>query len=322
MNVGFIGLGLMGRPMARNLLQAGYSLTVWNRTASKAEGLLKEGAKWTGSPAEVAKASEVTITMVTDSPDVEEVVLGPSGVIHGARPGSVLIDMSTISPSVTRKIAQALKERGVYMLDAPVSGGTWGAEKGTLSIMVGGEREVLERCLPLLEAMGKRITHCGGQGMGQTVKLVNQIVVSGTLAAVCEGLLLAAQSGADLEATLQALSGGAAQSWQLENLGPRILKGDFAPGFMVQLQQKDLRLVLETAAELRLPLITTPLIHQLYRILECQGLGEEGTQAYIKALEHMAGVVVRQGQKVQEVAKATGEDKGLADIKKKGGKLA
>ena len=175
--------------------------------------------RWPGRREEVAGASEVTVVMVTDSPDVEEVVLGDGGVIHGAQPGSVVVDMSTISPSVTRAVAARLAEKGVGMLDAPVSGGTWGAQNASLSIMVGGPREVYDRCLPVFEAMGQRITYCGGTGMGQVTKLVNQIIVAGTLAAACEGLVFAAKAGADLDAVFQAVTGGAANSWQLENLG-------------------------------------------------------------------------------------------------------
>lgn len=291
--VAFIGLGLMGKPMARNILKAGFPLTVWNRTPGKAAELLREGARWANSPAEAASHADITIICVTDSPDVEAVVLGPQGVIHGARPDSIVIDMSTISPKVTQDIAQRLKEKGVHMLDAPVSGGVWGAINATLSIMVGGDRAVLERAMPVLQAMGKRITHCGGNGMGQVAKAVNQIIVAGTLAAVCEGLVFAARAGADLQAVFQAVTGGAANSWQLENLGARILKGDFAPGFMVKLQQKDLRIILEAAREWHLPLFTTPLVHQVFQIIERQGLGDEGTQAYVKALEQLAGVQAR-----------------------------
>ena len=294
LRVGFIGLGLMGLPMSLNVLKAGFPLVVWNRTRSKAAPLVDAGAELGRSPADLASRSDVVITIVSDSPDVEQVVVGHDGVLHGARPGSVVVDMSTISPAVTRSLAQRLGERGVEMLDAPVSGGTTGAQNATLSIMVGGKREVLDRSTPVLQAMGKRITHCGPNGMGQVAKLVNQIMVAGTLAAVCEGLVFGAKEGVDLQAVHQALSGGAANSWQLENLGPRILKGDFAPGFMVKLLQKDLRLVNQAAAEAGLPLFTTPLVQQLLRAVERMGFGEEGTQAYVKALEAMAGVQARQ----------------------------
>ena len=295
MRLGFIGLGLMGEHMAGHLLTAGHSLMVWNRTAEKADALGRAGAAVAASPQEVASASEIIVVMVTDSPDVEEVVLGDSGVIHGAQPGSAVIDMSTISPSVTRTVAARLDERGVGMLDAPVSGGTWGAQNASLSIMVGGPHDVYDRCLPVFEVMGQRITYCGGTGMGQVTKLVNQIIVAGTLAAACEGLVFAAKAGADLDAVFQAVTGGAANSWQLENLGARLLKGDFDPGFKVRLQGKDLRLIGEAAREMQLPLLTTPLLSQVYLLLEREGVGEEGTQAYVKALERLAGVEARSG---------------------------
>lgn len=293
LRVGFIGLGLMGLPMSLNVLKAGFPLVVWNRTQRKAAQVVSAGAQSGGSPADVASRSDVVITMVSDSPDVEQVVLGPEGILQGARAGAVLVDMSTISPAVTRSLAARLAERGVEMLDAPVSGGTTGAQNAALSIMVGGKREVLERCTPVLQAMGHRITYCGPSGMGQVAKLVNQIIVAGTLAAVCEGLVFGAKSGADLQAVHQAVSGGAANSWQLENLGPRVLKGDFAPGFMVKLLQKDLRLVNQSAGELGLPLFTTPLVQQVLRIAERLGCADEGTQAYVKALEAVAGVQAR-----------------------------
>jgi 3-hydroxyisobutyrate dehydrogenase len=293
LRVGFIGLGLMGRPMSLNLLKAGFPLIVWNRTPSKADSVVKAGAALGRSPADVASRSDVVITMVSDSPDVEQVVLGPGGVIEGARRGSVLVDMSTISPAVTRSTARLLAAKGVAMLDAPVSGGTGGAQNATLSIMAGGDPEVLQRCMPVFQAMGQRVTHCGPIGMGQVTKLVNQIIVTGTLSAVCEGLLFGAKAGVDLQAVQRAVSGGAANSWQLENLGPRILSGDFAPGFMVKLLQKDLRLVDEAATEMGLPLFTTLIAQQVLRVAAHLGLGDEGTQAYIKALEAMAGVKAR-----------------------------
>ncbi|MBI2166590.1 MAG: NAD(P)-dependent oxidoreductase [Chloroflexi bacterium] len=291
--VGFIGLGIMGRPMAINLLRAGFPLTVWNRTPTKTQALVSEGASAASSPRELAERSTVIITIVTDAPDVEEVVLGPQGVVHGAKSGSVVIDMSTISPRATREIAARLAQHGVHMLDAPVTGGEVGAQQGTLSIMVGGERAVFERCLPVFQALGKRITYIGGSGAGQTAKLVNQIIVAGTLLAVCEGLLFAARSGVDLQATLDAVSGGAAQSWQLENQAPRILRGDFAPGFMVKLMQKDLRIVLDVGRELALSLLATGQVHQLFRALEAQGLGQEGTQALMKVVEALGGARAR-----------------------------
>ena len=291
--LGFIGLGLMGGPMSRNLLKAGYQLTIWSRTPSRVEELVAAGAQAADSPAHVASRSEVTVTMVSDSGDVEEVILGPNGVIEGAAADSVAIDMSTISPAVTRLIAARLKEKGVHMMDAPVSGSDTGARAATLSIMVGGDDAIFERCLPVYEAMGKRITHCGGNGMGQVTKLANQIVDLGNLAALCEGLVFATKAGGDPEALLSALSGGAASSWMVENVGPKIFDGDFAPGFMVDLAQKDLRLVLEAAAEMSVPLFTTPLVNQVFRSAQQAGSGREGIQAYVKPLERLAGAEAR-----------------------------
>ena len=287
--IGFIGLGVMGKPMAMNLLKAGYPMTVWNRTRSKMNDLLAEGAEGADSPKEVAEKSEVVITMVTDSPDVEEVVLGPNGVIHGVRPGLILIDMSTISPSVARKVAEKLAEKGVKMLDAPVSGGEIGAIKGTLSIMVGGPKEAFDECLPILEVLGKRITYMGPNGMGQTTKLCNQVICALNIQAVCEGLMLGAKAGLDLKKLLDVVTAGAAGSWMLSNLGPKMVERDFRPGFKIRHQQKDLRLVLSFAAELGLPLPGTALVQQMLRAVEAEGLGEKGTQAAIVAMEKLAG---------------------------------
>jgi len=287
--IGFIGLGVMGKPMAINLLRAGYPLTVWNRTRSKMDELIAMGANGANSPREVAERSDVVITMVSDSPDVEEVILGPNGVIHGARPGLIVIDMSTISPKVTRKISEELAKKGVRMLDAPVSGGEKGAKEATLSIMVGGPRDVFEECLPIFEVLGKKITYMGPSGMGQTAKLCNQVICALNIQAVCEGLMLGAKAGLDVRKLLEAVSAGAASSWMLVNLGPKMIERDFKPGFKIRHQQKDLRLALELAAELGLPLPGTALVHQILRIAEAEGLGEEGTQAAIIAMERIAG---------------------------------
>lgn len=290
--IGFIGLGIMGRGMAANILRAGFPLTVWNRTPERTAPLAAAGAQVAANPAALAAVSDIVITCVSDTPDVEEVILGPQGVIHGARPGSLVIDMSTISPEATRRIAAALAERGVDMLDAPVSGGSEGAAKGTLSIMVGGKAEALQRALPVLQAMGQRITHVGDHGAGQTVKLVNQVIVVGNCLAMCEGLLLAQAGGVDLHKALEAVSAGAAGSWMLSQRGPQILARDWRPGFTVALQQKDLRLVLEAADQLGVPLPGTALIFQLYRTLEAKGLSGDGNHALIKALEALAGFEV------------------------------
>ena len=279
--------------MSKNLIKAGHEVTVWNRTAARMDAVVAEGATRASSPRKVAAGSELIITIVSDSADVEQVILGKDGVIEGATPGSVVIDMSTISPAVTRNIADKLRQKDVHIMDAPVSGGVTGAESGTLSIMVGGDRDVFQRCMPVFEVLGAKITRCGDSGMGQVTKLANQIVGIGTLAALCEGLVFAARAGDDLDAVLQALGGGAASSWMVENLGPRILEGNFAPGFMVDLVQKDLRLVLEAAAEMDLPLLTTPLVSQVFRSAQRAGLGEEGIQAYVKVLETLADVEAR-----------------------------
>ena len=293
MRVGFVGLGLMGAPMSRNLLKAGHTVKAWNRTKSKVDEFVADGGEAASSPKNAATDVDVVITMVTDSPDVLEVALGENGVIHGLSNGSVYVDMSTISPEVTRVVGETMGQHGVEMLDAPVSGGALGAQNAALSIMVGGSMDVCKRINPLFEAMGQRITYCGGPGMGQVTKLVNQVVVAGTMAAVSEGLLFGAVAGVDLKAAFSAITGGAANSWQLENLGSKMLRGDFAPGFMVKLQQKDLRLVMESAKEMNLPMFTTPLVHNLYRVVEGQGHGDEGTQAYIKVLEALVGTEAR-----------------------------
>lgn len=290
--VGFIGLGIMGQPMALNLLKAGFELTVYNRTAEKARPVVEAGAVQVYSPKEVAQNSDIIITIVTGPDDVKEVILGPNGVAEGARPGSIVVDMSTISPKVAREVHAALAEKGIGMLDAPVSGGDTGAKAGTLSIMVGGDAELVEKCRGVFEAMGKKITHVGGPGMGQLTKLVNQVLVALNLMATCEALTFAAKAGADLEKVLEAVSGGAAGSWQLSNLGPKMVEGDYRPGFMVKLLQKDLKLALEESDLLHVPLLGTSLVHQLLRKAEDAGWGDEGTQALVKVLEELAGTRV------------------------------
>jgi len=291
--VGFIGLGIMGLPMARNLMKAGFNLVVYNRTASKCKALVDEGAQQAASPAEAAAQVDATITIVTDTPDVEAVILGPEGVANTARPGSIVVDMSTISPKATKEMATRLKERGVGMLDAPVSGGDVGAVKGTLTIMVGGEASDFERAMPLFEAMGKTITHVGPSGSGQATKLCNQVLVSVNLVAVCEALLLAKKSGLDLEKSLRVLTGGAANSWSLQNLGPMIVKGDHSPGFMVKLLQKDLKLIVEAAAEGELPLPGTVFAQQMFASVAGEGGGDLGTQGVIRAFEKLANFRIK-----------------------------
>jgi len=290
--VGFIGLGIMGLPMSINLMKAGYQLVLYNRTSSKMDALTGNNFEAASSPKEVAQRAQIIILMVSDSPDVEDVVLGKNGIIEGIRKDSVVIDMSTISPIVTNRISNQLSIKGAHMLDAPVSGSSWAAADGTLSIMVGGDQKIFERSLPIFEAMGKRVIHIGAGGMGQMAKLVNQVIVAGTLAAVCEGLVMGAKAGVDMDKVFQAVTGGAANSWQLENLGSRILKRDFDPGFAVKLMLKDQRLINEIAQNMELPLPVSSVARQFFYILGQRNLGEEGTQSYIKALEDMAQVTV------------------------------
>lgn len=295
-SAGFIGLGIMGQGMSRNLLKAGFPLTVWNRTRSKMDPLVAEGARAAASPADLAASADVIVTCVSDTPDVRSVLLGSEGVVHGARPGTLVVDMSTISPHATRSMAEELGGKGMALLDAPVSGGSEGAARGTLSIMVGGGEADFQRALPLLRAMGKTITHVGGHGAGQTVKLVNQILVVGNALALSEALVFAQAGGLDLQKTLDAVAGGAAGSWMLSNRGPQMVARDWRPGFTIDLQQKDLRLVMAAADEMGVPAIVTSLVFNLYRTLQAAGMGSEGNHALIKALETLSGVT------------ATGED--------------
>lgn len=288
--VGFIGLGIMGAPMARNLLQAGYDLTVYNRTRSKMNPLIQEGAEGADSPAEVARNSEIIITIVSDTPDVEEVVAGKDGVLEGIRANSLVVDMSTIAPETERELDEKLKEKSCSLVDAPVSGGDVGAQKGTLAIMAGGAQEDFERVRPLFDVMGQTITYCGAVGNGQTTKLCNQILVSVNLLGVSEALAFAGKNGLDPRIMVEAVSGGAAGSWQLSNLGPRIVDRDFAPGFMVDLMQKDLKIVLQTADLSGSVLPAASIVHQLFNSVQSQGGGSEGTQALARVLEALAGL--------------------------------
>jgi len=275
----------MGVPMAGHLLAAGHRLSVTSRTKSKAEPLLARGAAWAESPAAAAKAADAVFLCVPDTPDVESVLLGEGGVIESARDGLIVVDHSTISPSATRDMAAKLAERGVTLLDAPVSGGDVGARNAALSIMVGGEGSAFAKVEPLLRHMGKTITHCGGSGTGQLTKLVNQILVTVTNLAVCEALTFAKHAGLDLPKTIQAVDGGAAGSWQLTNLGPRMIVGDFAPGFMIKLQQKDLRLVAETVRDLGLDLQALKRVTDLFNQAGAAGRGDQGTQALLAMVD-------------------------------------
>jgi 3-hydroxyisobutyrate dehydrogenase len=292
--IGFVGLGIMGAPMAEHLIKARFSLKVYNRTdRPRVQQVVEAGGQRVDTPQAAAEGSDVIITIVTDTPDVESVILGAEGIIHSVKKGATVIDMSTISPRVTQEIAATLRDKGVDMLDAPVSGGDVGAQNATLSIMVGGEQQVFDACLPVFEAMGKNINLIGGNGAGQTTKACNQIAVAGANIAMAEALMLAAASDLDVGKVVDAISGGAAGSWQLTNLGPRIVAGDFAPGFMVRLQQKDLKLVMAAANDVKLALPGVSLAHQYFNIVERLGCAEEGTQALIKAYEAQAGKEAR-----------------------------
>ncbi len=290
--VGFVGIGIMGQGMVRNLAAAGLRPVIWNRTRSRLEDLVAEGFEVAESPSAVAAASDVIITCVSDTPDVEAVILGKQGVVEGVKAGSLVVDMSTISPQATEQIGQRLAEREVHMLDAPISGGSEGAAKGTLSIMVGGQAADVARAMPFFEAMGKAITHVGPLGSGQKVKLVNQILVVVNALAVSEALVFAQAGGLDLQKTLEAVVPGAAGSWMLANRGPQVVARDWRPGFTIDLQQKDLRLVLEAADQLGVPVVGTSLVFNLYRTLQAEGLGAEGNHALVKALERLSGIEV------------------------------
>jgi 3-hydroxyisobutyrate dehydrogenase len=292
--IGFIGLGIMGRGMTHNLIKAGFDIVVWNRTASRMEEFVAAGARAASDPADLAQHCEIIIICVSDTPDVEAVILGERGVIHTAKSGALVIDMSTISPQATREIAAKLKDKGIDMLDAPVSGGSEGAANGTLSIMIGGKAEHVERAMPCFRAMGKTITHVGEQGAGQMVKLANQILCVVNMLAASEALLLVSAGGVDLQKALDAVTQGAGGSWMLANRGPQVIRDDWRPGFTIDLQQKDLRLAMEAADQFGVPVIGTSLVFNLYRTLQQRGLGQEGNHALIKALEQLSGIEARQ----------------------------
>jgi 3-hydroxyisobutyrate dehydrogenase len=292
--IGFIGLGIMGRPMVKNLLKAGFSVVGFNRSRPGLDDVLAAGAAEGKSPADVAARSDIVITMVPDTPDVRAAVFGKNGAAEGLSKGKLLVDMSTISPGQTRQMAAELAAKtGAEWVDAPVSGGDIGAIKGTLSIMVGGSEAAFARCRGPFEAMGKNIVHMGPAGSGQATKLVNQTLCAVNLLAVCEALVLGARSGLDLTKLIKAVEAGAAGSWALSNLGPRMIARNWAPGFMVKLQQKDLRLVLAAAEEGRVPMPGTALVHQLLVAVQAEpGGDEQGTAALVRALEKTAGVTV------------------------------
>jgi len=290
LKIGYIGLGLMGKSIARNILKAGYPLVVHNRSRAAVDELVAEGATAAFSPAEVAAQVDVVFTNLPDSPDVELVALGEQGILEGAHPGLIMIDNSTIKPASARKIAAALAEAGVEALDAPVSGGDIGARNGTLTVMVGGSAAALEKVLPVLQAMGKTITHIGEAGAGQIAKAANQIMVAAQMVAMAELLVFAQKSGADPVKVVQAIRGGAAQCWTLDVKPPRLFAGNRQPGFKAYMQAKDLNIVLETAREYGIPLPSAALDSQLFNSMLQVGMGEMDNSAVLGILEKLAGV--------------------------------
>jgi 2-hydroxy-3-oxopropionate reductase len=291
--VGFIGLGLMGKPMARNLMRAGYPLTIHNRSRGAVDELAAEGATPATSPKEVAEQVDVVITCLPDSPDVEQVTLGSNGITEGGRSGLTVIDMSTIAPGVAMHIADELAERDIHWLDAPVSGGDVGAQQGTLAIMVGGDEAVFQDCLDLFQAMGQNIVHVGGPGAGQVTKVCNQIIAAGTMAAMSEALVLAAKAGADVERVIEAIRGGAARCWALEVRAPQILRRELEPGFKAYMQYKDLNIVLDAGKTYQVALPVTGTVRELYTAMLAAGRGELDTSAVVTVLEDLAHVQVR-----------------------------
>jgi 3-hydroxyisobutyrate dehydrogenase len=290
MRVGFVGLGTMGGAMAANAARAGFEVTTWNRTPGRAAELADLGVSMAASPSAVAAASEIVITIVSDTPDVEAVLFGPDGVADGAASGSLVVDMSTISPSATRDFAERLGASGVGMLDAPVSGGSEGARKGTLSIFVGGDAADLERARPVLESLGTTITHVGPIGAGQAVKAVNQVILAGTYLGVAEGVVLALKAGLDVEQVVAALSGGAAQSWVLANRSGRMLENDYPLGFKVALHRKDLGIALSMARELGASLPVSALCEAIEAGLIGQGHADDDMSAVARSIRALSGM--------------------------------
>jgi 3-hydroxyisobutyrate dehydrogenase len=288
--VGWIGTGVMGSSMVGHLMNAGFAATVYNRNRSKAEALLGRGARWADSPAEVARNSDVIFTIVGFPRDVREVLLGSQGALAGAAPGSVLVDMTTSEPSLAVEIYEAAKAKGVHSVDAPVSGGDIGAREARLSIMLGGDKGVVEALNPLWNAMGKTIVHQGGPGAGQHTKMVNQILIASGMIGVCEALLYGYKAGLDLPTVLQSVGSGAAGSWSLSNLGPRIMNNNFDPGFFVEHFIKDMGIALEESRRMGLCLPGLALANQLYLAVQAQGMGRNGTHALHLALAKLAGV--------------------------------
>ena len=283
MKIGFIGVGVMGNGMVKNLLSHGYAVNAYTRTRAKALEALEAGAEWRESAADCVRDADAVITIVGFPPDVEEVYFGEKGIIANARPGTLVIDMTTTSPRLSQRIYTEAADKGLPALDAPVSGGDTGARAGTLAIMVGGDREAFERAMPIFEAMGKSIRYMGAAGSGQHTKMANQIAIAGTLAGACEAVAYARAVGLDVDEMLSAISGGAAGSWQLSNNGPKSAHGDFAPGFFIKHFIKDMTLADGEARARDLPIPVLEKVLAMFRALEAQGYGDEGTQALIRA---------------------------------------
>ena len=288
--IGWIGTGVMGSSMCGHLLKAGFAVTVYNRTRSRAEPLLGQGARWADNPRAVAQASDVVFSIVGFPADVRAVILGTDGALAGSKAGNVLVDMTTSEPSLAVEIAQAAAAREVHSIDAPVSGGDVGAREARLSIMIGGDKQVVEALAPCWQAMGKTIVHQGGPGAGQHTKMVNQILIATNMVGVCEALLYGYRAGLDLNTVMQSVASGAAGSWSLSNLGPRIIAGNFAPGFLVEHFIKDMGVALEESKRLGLSMPGLALAHQLYLALAAQGHGRDGTHALELALARMSGI--------------------------------
>jgi len=288
--IGWIGTGVMGHSMCGHLLAEGYRTTIYSRTREKAAGLLERGATWADSPGAVAQSSDVVFTMVGFPADVRAVYFEPDGILAGARQGAVLVDMTTTEPTLAREIEAAARKAGASAVDAPVSGGDVGARNRALSIMIGGEPEAVDAVMPLLQILGRNIVHQGSPGAGQHTKMCNQIVIAGTMIGVCESLLYAHRAGLDTERMLQSIRSGAAACWTLENLAPRVMNGDFEPGFIVEHFIKDMGIALAEAQRMGIALPGLALVHQLYLAVQAQGHGRRGTQALMLALEHISNI--------------------------------
>ena len=288
--IGWVGTGVMGRWMCQHVMDLGYTATIFTRTKSKADPLLKAGATWAGSPAEVAESSDIIFTIVGFPEDVRQVYLGENGILTTAKSGSIVVDMTTTEPSLAIEIHQAARAKGVSSIDAPVSGGDVGAREARLAIMIGGDQEAVDAIHPLFEAMGKNIVYQGEAGSGQHTKMCNQITISGTMIGVCEALLYGAKAGLDLEIMLSTISKGAAGCWSLDNLAPRVLKRNFDPGFFVEHFIKDMGIALDEAKRMGISLPGLSLVHQLYLATQAQGHGRLGTHALMLALEKLSGV--------------------------------